>query len=53
VRDIFRAYRRLLKPGGVLSYFEYWMIRRAKGLVVPGRKERRHLHVLDRVLTAS
>jgi phospholipid N-methyltransferase len=49
VRDIFRAYQRLLKPGGVLSYFEYLGIRRIKSAVV-GRKERRHLHVLDRFL---
>jgi phospholipid N-methyltransferase len=49
VREIFQAYRRLLRPGGVLSYFEYLAIRRLKGLVV-GRRERRHLHVLDRFL---
>jgi phospholipid N-methyltransferase len=49
VRDIFHAYRRLLRPGGVLSYFEYLAIRRLKSLVV-GRRERRHLHVLSRFL---
>jgi len=48
VRDIYRAYRRLLRPGGVLSYFEYLLIRRVKMLFV-GRRERRHLHVLSRV----
>jgi phospholipid N-methyltransferase len=49
VRDIFQAYQRLLMPGGVLSYFEYLAIRQLKGLVV-SRRERRHLHVLGRVL---
>jgi phospholipid N-methyltransferase len=49
VRDIFRAYRRLLRPGGVLSYFEYLAIRNFKKLVVCGR-DRQRLHVLDRML---
>jgi phospholipid N-methyltransferase len=49
VRGIFQAYRRLLKPQGILSYFEYLAIRRLKGFVV-GRAERRHLHVLGRFL---
>jgi phospholipid N-methyltransferase len=49
VRDIFRAYQRLLKPGGVLSYFEYLAIRDVKGMFV-GKRERRHLHVLTRFL---
>jgi phosphatidylethanolamine/phosphatidyl-N-methylethanolamine N-methyltransferase len=48
VRDIFHAYRRLLKPGGVLSYFEYIAIRQVKTLFV-NRRERRRLHVLGRV----
>lgn len=30
VRDIFRSYRRLLKPQGILSYFEYLAIRTLK-----------------------
>jgi len=47
VREIFDSYRRLLKPGGVLSYFEYLGIRTVKGLVV-GAKQRRRLHVLNR-----
>jgi phospholipid N-methyltransferase len=51
VRDIFRAYRRLLKPGGVLSYFEYILIRQLKLLFVRDPKERKRLHVLDRVLS--
>jgi phospholipid N-methyltransferase len=49
VREVFRAYQRLLKPAGVLSYFEYLGIRQLKGLIA-GKRERRHLHVLGRVL---
>src|SRR5437899_2397181 len=48
VRDIFKAYRRLLKPGGVLSYFEYILIRQLKTLFV-SRREQRRLHILGRV----
>jgi phospholipid N-methyltransferase len=49
VREIFRAYRRLLKPDGVLSYFEYLWIRTIKQLLVK-RRQWRHLHVLSRFL---
>jgi phospholipid N-methyltransferase len=49
VREIFRAYRRLLKPAGCLSYFEYLAVRDIKSAVVSA-KERRHLHVLGRFL---
>jgi phospholipid N-methyltransferase len=49
VADIFAAYRRLLKPGGVLSYFEYLGIRDLKSLVV-GAAERRRLRQLDALL---
>ena len=49
VRDIFRSYRRLLKEGGVLSYFEYLWIRPMKRALV-GEGERRRLHVLTRLL---
>jgi phospholipid N-methyltransferase len=49
VREIFQSYQRLLKPEGVLSYFEYLGIRAIKQLLV-GRKERRRLHVLTRFL---
>jgi len=48
VRDIFQAYRRLLRAGGVLSYFEYLLIRHLKMLFVSS--ERQHLHVLGRFL---
>src|SRR5687768_722804 len=49
VREIFDCYRRLLKPGGVLSYFEYLAIRDLKmPLVSP--QERRRLRVLDNFL---
>jgi phospholipid N-methyltransferase len=49
VREIFHAYRRLLKPAGILSYFEYLAIRDVKMAVV-SKKERRHLHVLGKFL---
>jgi phospholipid N-methyltransferase len=46
VEDIFASYRRLLKPGGVLSYFEYAGIRGVKKKVV-GASERKRLADLD------
>lgn len=49
VRDIFRSYQRLLRPGGVLSYFEYLWIRPMK-MTFTRRAERRRLHVLSRIL---
>jgi phospholipid N-methyltransferase len=49
VREIFHAYRRLLKPDGVLSYFEYLWIRFLKKLFVE-RRQKRRLHVLTRYL---
>lgn len=41
VEDIFRSYRRLLKPAGVLSYFEYLAIRNAKMLFVSATEKQR------------
>ena len=52
VRDIFAAYRRLLRPGGVLSYFEYLMIRSLKMLFVRGH-DRARLHALSRLLESE
>lgn len=46
VKDIFASYQRLLKPGGILSYFEYVWIRAIK-LVVVGGKEQERLRSLD------
>jgi phospholipid N-methyltransferase len=43
VREIFRAYKRLLKPGGTLSFFEYVLIRQLKSPFV-SRRERRRLY---------
>ncbi|MCI0643105.1 MAG: methyltransferase domain-containing protein [Gemmataceae bacterium] len=40
VEDIFRSYRRLLKPEGVLSYFEYVAIRDMKMSLMPSESER-------------
>jgi phospholipid N-methyltransferase len=49
VRDIFRAYERLLKPQGILSYFEYLAIRNVKKAVVSA-PQRRRLRVLGNFL---
>jgi phospholipid N-methyltransferase len=49
VREIFRVYNRLLKPGGTLSYFEYVLIRQLKTPFV-NRRERRRLAGVGRVL---
>jgi phospholipid N-methyltransferase len=49
VREIFSTYRRLLKPDGVLSYFEYLLIRHLKLPFTRGR-ERKRLLCLDRLL---
>ncbi len=49
VRRIFRTYERLLKPGGVLSYYEYVLVRKLKTPFI-GRRERRRLRCLDRVV---
>lgn len=45
VRAVFQAYQRLLKPGGVLSYFEYAWIRPLKMALVRGRERKRLLCV--------
>jgi phosphatidylethanolamine/phosphatidyl-N-methylethanolamine N-methyltransferase len=50
VRDIFRTYARLLKPGGMLTYFEYVWIRHLK-TPFAGRRERRRLYRVGRVVT--
>jgi phospholipid N-methyltransferase len=49
VREIFAAYQRLLKPDGVLSYFEYLAIRDLK-TTFSSAKETRHLRVLGKFL---
>jgi len=49
VRDIYAAYRRLLKPGGTLSYFEYTWIREMKTPFV-GRHERRRLNGVGQIV---
>jgi phospholipid N-methyltransferase len=49
VREIFKAYSRLIKPGGVLTYFEYVFIRQLKTPFV-GRRERRRLYRVGRVV---
>ena len=49
VRTIFAAYRRLLKPTGVLSYFEYAFLRRLK-VPFAGKSGRYHLARKGRLL---
>jgi phospholipid N-methyltransferase len=49
VRTIFRAYDRLLKPGGLLTYYEYVFIRQLKTPFV-NRRERRRLFCVGRVV---
>src|SRR5438270_2947930 len=40
VEDIFRSYRRLLRPEGRLSYFEYAAVRDLKRALMPADRER-------------
>ncbi|HEV2946354.1 MAG TPA: methyltransferase domain-containing protein [Gemmataceae bacterium] len=49
VREIFRVYERLLKPGGTLTYYEYVLIRQLKTPFV-GRRERRRLYRVGRIV---
>jgi phospholipid N-methyltransferase len=49
VREVFRTYKRLLKPGGTLSFFEYVLIRQLKSPFV-NRRERRRLYGVGRVV---
>ena len=50
VRVIFRTFKRLLKPGGMLSFFEYAYMRQLKKPFVPSL-ERRRLSRVGRILT--
>jgi phosphatidylethanolamine/phosphatidyl-N-methylethanolamine N-methyltransferase len=49
VRNVYAAYRRLLKPGGTLSFFEYTWIREMKTPFV-GRHERRRLNGVGQIV---
>jgi len=49
VRGIFRAYDRLLKPGGTLTYYEYVLIRQLK-TPFANRRERRRLYRVGRLV---
>jgi phospholipid N-methyltransferase len=49
VRTIFRAYGRLLKPGGTLTYYDYLLIRHLKAPFV-NRRERRRLFGVGRLV---
>ena len=50
VKDIFKAFTRLLKPGGTLTYYEYVLIRQLSTPFV-NRRERRRLYRVGRVVT--
>jgi phospholipid N-methyltransferase len=49
VREIYRVYSRLLKPGGTLSYYEYVWIRQLRAPFVD-RRERRRLYRVGRLV---
>jgi phospholipid N-methyltransferase len=49
VREIVRAFKRLLRPGGILSYFEYSEMRQLKPLIC-SRAERRRLWQVGRIM---
>jgi phospholipid N-methyltransferase len=49
VRRIFRTYARLLKPGGILTYYEYQFIRHLKSPFA-NRRERRRLYRVGRIV---
>jgi phospholipid N-methyltransferase len=49
VRRIFSTYARLLKPGGILTYYEYQFIRHLKSPFV-NRRERRRLYRVGRIV---
>jgi phospholipid N-methyltransferase len=49
VRDVFAAFSRLLKPGGVVTFYEYQFVRLLKTPFV-GRTERRRLARVGRVI---
>jgi phospholipid N-methyltransferase len=49
VRNIFRVYDRLLRPGGILTYYEYVFIRALK-TPFANRRERRRLYRVGRVV---
>lgn len=50
VREIYRVYSRLLKPGGTLTYYEYVLIRQLK-TPFANRQERRRLFGVGRVVS--
>jgi phospholipid N-methyltransferase len=49
VRRIFRTYARLLKPGGILTYYEYQFIRSLK-TPFANRRERRRLYRVGKLV---
>ncbi len=49
IRDIFKVFRRILRPGGVLSYFEYAGMRRLRTVCAVG-KTRRKMRTVSAIL---
>jgi phospholipid N-methyltransferase len=49
VRQIFQVYRRLLVPGGTLTFYEYALVRQLKRPFA-GRRERRRLYRVGRIV---
>ena len=49
VKEVFRVFKRLIKPGGALSYFEYILVRHIQTPFV-GRDTRRRLARIGRVV---
>jgi phospholipid N-methyltransferase len=49
VRQIFQVYRRLLVPGGTLTFYEYVLLRQLKHPFA-GRRERRRLYRVGRIV---
>jgi len=49
VKEVFRVFKRLIKPGGVLSYFEYVLVRPLQMPLV-GREGRRKLARIGRIV---
>ena len=52
VRQIMRAFKRLLKPGGILSYFEYACMRQLKSKLW-SRPERHRLAKVSRIMSTN
>jgi phospholipid N-methyltransferase len=50
VRDIFEIYRHLLNPGGVCSFFEYALLRKARRFMAGTADDRRRIVAVSEVV---